>query len=320
MKKNLSKIALIMGIFLISFGCSDDEFTDSIFVDPSEKLDPNSASYPFDAWLYDSYLLPYNLDFRYKLQDVGADMDYNLVPTQYDKAVDMALLVKYLWFDAYAAAIDNDFLKLWGPRIIHLIGSPAYNPANGTMILGLAEGGIKVSLFRCNSIDYTNVGMLNEFYFKTMHHEFAHILHQTKTYPKEFNTISAVYYEPFSWQNRDSRVVASLGFVSPYASSQTREDFVEVIANYIVKNDTEWNALLKTAAKGWQAVGNNIVEIPDADGVEGDKIILRKLSICRQWLRDAWSVDLDKLRAEVQRRQNNIDMVELRKQLDKYKK
>lgn len=320
MKKNLSKLALFMSIFLISFGCSDDTFTDSIFVDPSEGLDPNSASYPLDAWLYDNYLVPFNLDFRYKLQDVGADMDYNLVPTKYDKAVDMALLVKYLWFDAYAAAIDDDFLKMWGPRIIHLIGSPAYNPANGTMILGLAEGGIKVSLFRCNSLDYANIGMLNEYYFKTMHHEFAHILHQTKTYPREFNTISAVYYEPFSWQNRDSRIVASLGFVSPYASSQTREDFVEVIANYIVKDDAEWDSLLKNAAKEWKTVGVNVVETTDSDGIEGDKIILRKLSICRQWLRDAWGVDLDRLRNEVQTRQSNINMVELRKQLDKYKK
>lgn len=319
MKKNIYKYIILLSLFFSLGSCAEDKFTDSIFLDPSSELDPNSASYPFDAWLYENYLVPFNLDFRYKLQDVGADMDYNLVPTQYDKAIDMALLVKYLWFDAYSTAIDNEFLKMYGPRIIHLIGSPAFNPANGTMILGLAEGGIKVSLFRCNNLDYKDVAMLNEFYFKTMHHEFAHIMHQTKTYPKEFNTISSVYYEPFSWQNRDARVVASLGFVSPYASSQTREDFVEVIANYIVKSDAEWNSLLAMAAKGWQDKDGSISEVIDADGVEGDKIILRKLSICRQWLRDSWNVDLDKLRSEVQTRQNNIDMEELRKQLDKYK-
>jgi hypothetical protein len=38
--------------------------------------------------------------------------------------------------------------------------------------------------------------MMNEYYFKTMHHEFVHILHQTKNYPKDFEQISAGNYSP----------------------------------------------------------------------------------------------------------------------------
>lgn len=62
------------------------------------------------------------------------------------------------------------------------------------MILGQAEGGMKVTLFRVNEIDKNNlsVAQLNEYYFKTMHHEFTHILNQKK--PMIHHTI--VYRNP----------------------------------------------------------------------------------------------------------------------------
>lgn len=247
------------------------------------------------------------------MKDVATDMDYNLVPATLENSQKLAVLVKYLWFDVYDKVVGPNFLKLYGPRIIHLIGSPAYNPVNGTMILGLAEGGIKVSLYRVNSIDTNNADMLNEFYFKTMHHEFAHILHQTKPYPKTFNLISYKYYDPYAWQDRNERVAASLGFASSYGGSQTREDFVEIIANYIVKTDAQWATLLSNASKGWAADGAELTA--DTDGVDGKAVILQKLEICRTWLKDEWGVNLDALRAEVQYRQARIDMVSLLSQI-----
>lgn len=42
------------------------------------------------------------------------------------------------------------------------------------------------------------------------------------------------------------------GFISPYASSQAREDWVEIIANYIVKDTITWNKALETAAFSWE--------------------------------------------------------------------
>ena len=79
------------------------------------------------------------------------------------KAQQMAKIVKYLWFDAYGTVVGPDFLKENGPRIIHLIGSPAYNPISGTILLGTAEGGLKVTLYRCNELDPTNVDQLNDY-------------------------------------------------------------------------------------------------------------------------------------------------------------
>ncbi len=306
-----------MLVLMLFSSCREDELGPTIFPDFEEEVDKNNHAYAFNQWLYDSYLVPYNLDFKYRMEDVAADMNYNLVPTKLEQAIDMALLVKYLWFDAYAEAVNPDFLKLHGPRIIHLIGSPAYNPTSGTMILGLAEGGIKVSLFRCNVLNVDDVDDLNTYYFKTMHHEFAHILHQTKMYPKEFNLISSVHYEPFSWQERKEEISLSLGFISSYGSSQTREDFVEIIANYIVHNDEQWANFLDIASRGWEVqIDGSVKEVEDRDGVDGKAVILQKLNICKLWLQNSWNLDLDVLRNEVQRRQNNIDMDALREQLD----
>ena len=323
---SLLKYTLFSLVALMMFSsCSDEKLGPTIFDTAETTVDSTKASYKFDLYLYNNFLKPYNLKFIYRMEDAGADMDYNLVPATYENSKKLAVLSKYLWFDVYAKVVSPEFIKLWGPRIIHLIGSPAYNPANRTMILGLAEGGIKISLFRVNNINTNNVDMLNEFYFKTMHHEFAHILHQTKSYPKEFNLISFKYYEPFSWQDRPERVVESLGFVSPYGSSQTREDFLEIIANYIVKTDAQWNTILDNASKGWEKDGiteskimtSDTTFIPiDNDGIDGKAVILQKLSICRIWLRDSWGIDLDSLHAEVQKRQANINMPHLLSEIE----
>jgi substrate import-associated zinc metallohydrolase lipoprotein len=166
------------------------------------------------------------------------------------------------------------------------------NAAQGTEKLGQAEGGIKITLMKINEMKTNDIDQMNEYIFKTMHHEFSHILHQKKTYPKEFEQISAADYNPDGWQYTSDTVAWQTGFISPYAGSQAREDFVETIANYIVKTDAQWQGILEAAS---------------LDGKKGDQIILQKLGICRDWLADRWQLDLDQLHAEVQKRQANLD-------------
>lgn len=412
-KKYISAFVMMSALAMGFTSCSDDDFTETIFPDQSEELDPTSATYKFDKWLKQTYLDVYNLDFRYKMQDVGTDMNYNLVPATYQNAQDLALLAKHLWFDVYKDVVGPNFLKEYGPRIIHLIGSPAYDPTTGTITVGLAEGGIKVSLFRVNALDLNSPDQLNEYYFKTMHHEFAHILHQTKTYPAKFNTISVGKYDGSNWQDRQEGVVLSCGFVTRYASSAYREDFAEIIANYIVKTDAQWERFYNLASRGWatpsgddpnavyycyyyyknnetgddnkqyfsedynfvdyvtpngdtvKVFSNKVtsefyrgeapytqdaenpekyhdaknrpvdangfllndkgrrIAIPvfaypveDKDGIDGVAALKEKIQIARDWLRDSFGVDLDKLREEVQKRQATFDINELRKQIE----
>ena len=49
-----------------------------------------------------------------------------------------------------------------------------------------------------------------------------------------------------------------------------------------------------------------------ADNIDGAAVINQKVQIARSWFRDAWGLDLDSLRAEVQRRQSNINIDSLR--------
>ena len=381
--KKLLYGSLLFSMALTFGACSEDELGESIFDTDIPVYQEGTASYKLDKWLSDNYLDVYNLDFRYRMQDVGADMNFNLVPASLEKATDMAVLTKYLWFDVYKEVVNPDFLKQYGPRIIHLIGSPAFNPANGTLLLGLAEGGIKVTLFRVNYMDLSDFNQLNEFYFKTMHHEFSHILHQTKTYPKEWNTLSAANYDPFGWQDRNGAIALSLGCMTSYGSSQAREDFAETIANYITKTEQQWELMQWVAEHEWFEVetgtpkkdaycfyyykdeaakerddktnigrfveanslfviegmekveitkddkGNETYKLKGSDipvyaygvkgsldKVDGKELLLQKVNICRQWFKDAWNMDLDKLREEVQYRQTHIDIDALRAEVE----
>ena len=359
---------LLVAVTAMTFSsCSEDKLGPTIFPDVDETLDPNSYTYKLDKFLKVNYLDKYNLTFLYKMPDISTNMNYNLVPAEYNNAIDLAVLCKHLWFDVYDKVAGEEFLKTYGPRIILLIGSPAINPNSGSEIVGLAEGGIKISVFKVNSMNISDFEQMNELYFHTMHHEFAHILHQTKTYPTEFNTISVGRYDANNWQYRGNEVT-SLGFVTPYGSSEYREDFAETIACFIVYTDTQWNRLMELARRGYatsasdddlDAVyysyyyypdndaeqdlvyvderfvvvvtdedgtvhkywrnnrdkdGNRIVvyDVIDNDGINGEEAILQKVQIARQWFRDAWNIDLDSLRSEVQTRQATYDINQLR--------
>ena len=138
--KYISALALVAIAAMSLSSCSEKGLGDTIFPDVSDELDPNSYTYKFDKWLKENYLDVYNLEFQYRLQDNETNMNYNLEPATLENAVDLAVLAKYMWFDVYEEVSGSkEFVKMYGPRIIMLVGSPAINPQTGTIIVGLAE-------------------------------------------------------------------------------------------------------------------------------------------------------------------------------------
>lgn len=256
MKKSFTKlsIALFALVAAAGFTSCTEELGETIFPDVDETLDPNSYTYALDAYCKYEYNEPYNISFLYKMQDISSDMDYNLIPCSYEKSIDFAVLNKYLWFDVYAqlAGEKEVFLKKYSPRILHIIGSPAVNPSTGTIKLGEAEGGKKITLYRGNGMNTTNVDQLNEYYFKTMHHEFGHILHQNHLYPNDYRLFNNGQYAPQDWQNTPDSVALGRGFITPYASNTVDDDVVELFANYIVKDDATWNQMMEVAKFDWE--------------------------------------------------------------------
>ena len=76
-----------------------------------------------------------------------------------------------------------------------------------------------------------------------------------------------------------------MGFITRYASFSPDEDFVEIISNYITHD-----------ASYWESVLNN-------GGVIGRIKLEKKFDIVKKYLKDSWSIDIDKLRDIVQRRE-----------------
>ncbi|MDE7397060.1 MAG: hypothetical protein K2M98_04970, partial [Muribaculum sp.] len=104
MKTKYILSAFAAGILSVGLAsCSDDDLNStSVFPDVDDTLDPDSYTYKFDKWLDIEYGEKYNCEFRYQMQHISTDQSYNLVPATYQNAVDMAILVKYLWYDVYA--------------------------------------------------------------------------------------------------------------------------------------------------------------------------------------------------------------------------
>lgn len=258
--------------------CAEDKLdSTSIFEDDTARKENG-----FDVWLKKNYTDTYNIRVMYRLEDMETDLEHTLAPADFELSQKLAKIVKYAWLEVYDEIAGVDFTRAYVPKLIHMIGSPAYEE-NGTMILGTAEGGLKVTLYVVNNLTLEE-GFLNEFYLKTMHHEFTHILNQTKNYDTEFERISEGLYVSGDWYLSADKDVLPLGFITPYASSQPGEDFAEMVAMYVTLKPEVWKERLAIA------------------GETGAEIINRKLSMVKKYMSDAWGIDMDELRDVVQRR------------------
>ncbi|WP_043707101.1 zinc-binding metallopeptidase [Tenacibaculum ovolyticum] len=292
--KNIKYLLLALTITL-----SNCEETDIPNPDKSAISTDFGHQNQFDKFLKREFVAPYNIEVLYKLPDVETDYAYKLVPAEYAKSVKLANLIKYLCLDAYNAIAPTSFLKKTFPKQLVFVGSPGYN-SNGTILLGTAEGGLKVSLYNINSLDVNNVDQLNELFFNTIHHEFAHVLHQNIAFSTDFEQLTLSAGEEYvggSWSTADGYpsdlAALQAGFITRYASKSESEDFVELISHYILAKEADWATTLTTA------------------GTTGAGIINSKMIIVKSYLKDSWEIDIDVLRAEIQNRYDNLSSQDL---------
>ena len=86
-----------------------------------------------------NYIEPYNIEFRYRYEDMESDIDLRSDSANYEKSVQMAKLVKHLCLRAYDEVTGRrDFITSYFPEDGFLVGSPAYNN-NGEVVLGTAR-------------------------------------------------------------------------------------------------------------------------------------------------------------------------------------
>lgn len=286
-------LSFCLSVFLLSVtvSCSDDD-PDGEEIFPT--VPPNRDA--FDQWLLKNFTYPYNVEVKYKMEDIYSDMSYNLVPADSANSAKLMKIAKYLWFDPYAEVMGPDFVKENVPRVIHLIGSPAYNTGQGTMVMGTAEGGYIITLYMVNFLtdetlkDYET---MNNYYFHTMHHEFTHILTQKKSYSENYQLITENGYVSGDWYLKSDHEAHQAGFVTPYAMSEANEDFAEMMSVYVTDSKTQWQQIIDDA------------------GTTGAASINRKLEMIRVYMRQSWSLDIDKVRDAVQRRAGEIGTLDL---------
>ena len=258
--------------------CSEDDLSSESIV----TVDKVSYT-PFDYWLRVNYINTYNIDFKYRFEDIETDHNYYLIPAQYEQSVELAHIVKYACLEAFDEVAGVDFTRANFPKCIYLVGNWEYKN-NGTFVLGTAEGGKKIFLAGVNHLDQykNNVVMLNKYYLKTIYHEFTHILNQTKV-------ITATTYVAGSWSESPFNVdYLTRGYISAYSQDSHGEDFAEMLSLYVTNSQEQWDAWMEEA------------------GSEGSALIDSKLSLVRQYMEDAWGIDIDELRSVVLRREADV--------------
>lgn len=277
-------IGVVMSMMMFS-ACTEDALDKESII----TIDKNQQVTDFDRWLKENYVNPYNIEYKYRYEDKESDMDYYEIPAEYNQAVVMAHLLKYLCLEAYDEVGGILFTRAYFPKLVCLSGEFKYN-ANNTMELGSAEGGKKITLTGVNYVNMfsTMPDALNNYYFSTIHHEFAHILNQTKDMPVEFKEITGSAYLGDQWNDASySDDYLQRGFITAYAQKEYKEDFAEVLSQYVIWSDDTWNGFISRAGAG-------------------APIILQKLALVKTYMQESWNIDIDDLRHTILRREADV--------------
>lgn len=292
MKKKIL-FPLFLGLMTVSLtGCSSDDPDGQSII-----TDSNVSENAFDKWIKYNYTIPYNIEFQYRYNDNETDLSFRNVPANYTEAVEMAHIVKYTCIDAYDQVAGINFTRNYFPKILCLSGNFQYQN-NGTMRLGYAEGGKKIYLTGVNSLGQVinDIEALNEYYLRTIHHEFTHILNQTTDFPSEFSQVTGTDYVNDAWSTSNYLSgYLQRGFISAYSQKEAREDFAEMMSLYITNTSEQWDAWMA------QAANTDLGGSSDAESA-----LEQKLELVKTYMSTVWNIDLDKLRDEVLQRENDV--------------
>lgn len=295
-----TKIHLIL-LCLVALGvtgCGSEDATRQESVISVDDYIPND----FDRWLEVNFVNPYNIDFKYRYEQIESDLDYVTVPAPMEASIQMAHLVKYLCIESYDEVAGIIFTRRNFPKEFFLIGEFEYRN-NGTMAAGTAEGGKKIVLMGLIHLTrYLNdAATLNQYYIKTIHHEFTHILNQTESYTTDFNQVTGSGYVADNWSDdtmNDENTYLRRGFISAYAQMEHAEDFAEMVAEYVTHSEEWWQQQLQKA--------DGVYDVKTQGTLTGKQLLLTKLDIVKAYFENSWNIDLDQLRSVVNRRQSDV--------------
>ena len=251
-----------------------------------ETLNPESVIQPrvtaqtaLDTYIYNNFQKPYNISVTYNYIDADFEMGKYFYPPTEAKVQPMLEIVKKVWIDSYTQVAGQDFIKSVAPRQISLIGGYNMN-SDGTITLGFADSGMKITLFNVDQLDVTKHDATRQ-YFHTIQHEYCHIINQRKPYSEEYGKITPSDYTA-NWYNVRLADANKKGFITPYSMLNDIEDFAEMTSGILSMSKTDWDAKVNA--------------IPE----EGRNIIRKKEEFVVSYFKSEWNIDLYKLQEVVE--------------------
>ncbi|MFT3827451.1 MAG: putative zinc-binding metallopeptidase [Chitinophagaceae bacterium] len=276
----MRKIFLIAVLFsAILFSCRKSDENLDISMD-DYPVDIPATSSALDAWLKDSFNIPWNINVEYRFDRYESEYPRNIAPIDLVKVKPSMEAILKVFMAPYTNVTGSTvFGKKYFPKQWVLYGSGSYNTDN-TYILGTASNGVRVNLYDLNNFSVTDGENVRR-RMRTVHHEFTHVLNQTIPVTNAYELISQDSYDP-DWAGMTEDSARSRGFISPYASSEPMEDFAEMVAHIVVQGPVWYKNYLAIASES------------------GKSRLKQKESIVYEYLKNNFNVDLYQLQTEVQ--------------------
>lgn len=274
----MKSIQLLVYVMILPFllSCSKEE--DDLNIPLSGLGGDTWEEGPIDAWLYENYVVPYNIEVKYRFDQYELALNKVLVPPKEEKIILVMQAIKSTWIAPYVAEAGETFIKKLAPKQFVLVGSPEFNN-NGTITLGTAEGGLQVVLFKINDFEADNEVEVKQM-LHTIHHEFGHILHQNIMYPEAFKNITTSYTA--SWNDFTLEDARSRGYITQYARSKVDDDFVEMISIMLIEGKEGFDAIVNSTPEAAQ------------------ELLRQKEQIVVGYFKEAWGIDIYSLQTRTQ--------------------
>jgi substrate import-associated zinc metallohydrolase lipoprotein len=227
MRKLRTEILAPVLIMLACFGttsCYKDESLEA----PVKPQTPSED--PIDIYIQNNFVDQYGVAVRYKFVDRYVDPDKRVSPPLREVVEPTLDFLTQFWVNPYINVQNGRrFFENHVPAEVVLVGSLMYND-DGTVTLGTADAGARITLTDVNSIDLNDQEWLY-LQLNVIYHEFAHIVHQRYNLPTNWQDISPEGYTSVgSWYTLSDEEALQRGFVTNYATSNYNEDFAEMVA------------------------------------------------------------------------------------------
>lgn len=261
--------------------------------DPVEKeviqLEPSDD--PIDQFIQTEFLDKYGVAVRYRFVDRYVDPANRVSPPRRELVVEVLNFLLEFWIEPYLQVENGEeFFKAHVPGEIVLIGSFIFND-DGTVTLGTADSGARITLTEVNNIDETDpVWMIRQ--LGTIYHEFAHIIHQRYNLPNNFQLISPRgYTSAGTWTGITDDEALQRGYVSNYATSSFNEDYAETVA-FILFDDDFFETYMEDE--------ESCTDQACVERNEGRALIRQKFNTVVDHYEQSTGVDLLEVRARIQ--------------------